>query len=75
LTFIFTFITYLKASKESELMPESEMNTVVEKSGVQVACGQTGNILLRGNQKPTPCWTQYVKRQFDVAKLSRYCAV
>ena len=43
-TFIYPFITHLKASKESELMAEFEMSTFVEKIRVQIADGETRTI-------------------------------
>jgi hypothetical protein len=49
------------------------MSTVVEKSGVKIAYGETGNISLRRNQKLRACWTKYVEMQFDVTKISCYC--
>jgi len=42
------------------------MSTDVEKSGVQIAYGEKGIILLRRNQIPRACWTKYVERQVDI---------
>ena len=51
-------------------MTEFQMRRVVEKSGVQIAYGETGNISLRINQNPRACWTKYVEMEVDVTKIS-----
>jgi hypothetical protein len=58
----------MKASKESELIAEFYTSKHVEESGVQIAYGDTWNILVRRNQTPRAFWAKYVGRQFDIVE-------